>query len=266
LFHKVVLVASDNTTVVSYINRQGGTKSGTLYLLVEQILVWAQKCHIVLRARHIPGRLNVLADLLSRRHQIIPTEWQLQKGVFQGLCRLWGTPHIDLFATYLNNQLPLYISPMPDDQAFAVDALTTDWSGMWAYAFPPIPLLAKVVAKIRLHQCRLLLVAPWWPRQSWFPDLLQLSIDFPRRLPARSDLLSQSQGHLWHPNPQLFHLHVWKLSGMLSESRGFRQQLPTALHDPIVDPQQIFMNPDGENTLIGVVNGVLIHSIPLCKT
>jgi hypothetical protein len=132
-----ILIATDNTTVVSYINRQGGTRSDSLYLLVENVLIWCQLHSIYIRARHIPGRLNVLADLLSRRHQVIPTEWKLHHGVFQVICRLWGTPHVDLFATYLNNQLPIYVSPMPDPLALAVDALSLDWSGMIAYAFPP---------------------------------------------------------------------------------------------------------------------------------
>ena len=261
--HKVVLIASDNTTVVAYINRQGGTKSDTLYQLVEKILVWCQYHHIVLRARHIPGNLNVLADLLSRRHQIIPTEWQLHSGIFQVLCRLWDTPHIDLFATYFNNQLPVYMSPMPDAQAYAIDALSTPWTGMWAYAFPPIPLLAKVLAKIRYHQCQVILVAPWWPKQSWFPDLLQLSIDHPRRLPNRPDLLSQSQGHMWHPTPQLLHLHAWRLSGVLSESRDFQLLQRNSLLSHIDNPLQTSMSLNGKSTHGGVVNGILIQSIPL---
>ena len=121
---KSILIATDNTTVVSYINRQDGTRSDSLYLLVETILIWCQQMLIYIRACHIPGRLNVLADLLLRRYQVIATEWQCHRGVFQVICRLWGTPHVDLFATYLNHHLPTYVSPMPDPPALAVDALS----------------------------------------------------------------------------------------------------------------------------------------------
>jgi hypothetical protein len=171
LHHKVVLIATDNTTVMSYINRQGGTHSDSLYLLVEDILVWAQLHNIHLRARHIPGRLNVLADLLSRRHQTIPTEWRLLPEVFSQISAIWGQPHIDLFATYLNAQLRQYVSPMPDCQAHAIDAMSWNWDGLWAYAFPPTALLQQVVTKIKYHQCQVVLVAPWWPKQCWFPEL-----------------------------------------------------------------------------------------------
>ena len=39
--HRVALM-SDNTTVVSYINKQGGTVLSSLYLLVRQVPTWAE--------------------------------------------------------------------------------------------------------------------------------------------------------------------------------------------------------------------------------
>ncbi len=58
-----VLVRTDNTSVVSYINRQGGL----LYRLAHQILLWAQGKLLSLRAVYIPGHLNQGADILSRQ-------------------------------------------------------------------------------------------------------------------------------------------------------------------------------------------------------
>ncbi len=62
-----VLVCTDNTAVVSYINHQGGLRSRHLYRLAHQILVWAQGKLLSLRAVSIPGHLNVGADTLSRQ-------------------------------------------------------------------------------------------------------------------------------------------------------------------------------------------------------
>lgn len=45
------------------------------------ILLECRQYNITLLVRHIPGRLNVLADGLSRRHQIIGTEWCLHPSV-----------------------------------------------------------------------------------------------------------------------------------------------------------------------------------------
>ena len=58
-------VCSDNTTVVSYINKEGSMKSGSLCALLWRLLMWCNQRQIVLRARHIPGHLNVIADKLS---------------------------------------------------------------------------------------------------------------------------------------------------------------------------------------------------------
>ena len=60
------MISTDNTTVVSDINKQGGTHSSNLCVEVWKILQWCLKLHIVVRIRHIPGRFNVLADRLSR--------------------------------------------------------------------------------------------------------------------------------------------------------------------------------------------------------
>ena len=64
---KVVLVATENTTVVAYINKAANTmRSGSLCALLWRLLCWCNLRQVVLKARHIPGRLNVIADKLSR--------------------------------------------------------------------------------------------------------------------------------------------------------------------------------------------------------
>ena len=91
------------------------------------------------RAVHIPGAKNILADALSRPEAPPPTEWQLCPEVFQGLCLQFGTPLIDLFATCLNHQLPTYVSPVPDPQAWALDALSLEWGGWTLMLFHQQP-------------------------------------------------------------------------------------------------------------------------------
>ena len=64
-----------------------------------------------------PGRLNVVADKLSRLSQIIQTEFSLLPEVFQLICNRWHQPKIDLFATRVNNKLPQFVSSVPDSLA-----------------------------------------------------------------------------------------------------------------------------------------------------
>ena len=92
---KVVLVATDNTTVVAYINKEGGMRSGSLCTLLWRLLCWCNLRQVVLKARHIPGCLNVIADKLSRLGQIIQTEWSLHQ-VFNLLVQTWHLPQVQL--------------------------------------------------------------------------------------------------------------------------------------------------------------------------
>ena len=105
--NQTVLVATDNSTVVADINKQGGTHSAEMCALLCKIMTWCHHYHITLKARHIPGCLNVMADLLSRSNQVQSTEWSLHPQVFRQICQNWFTPHVDLFATHLNHKLPL---------------------------------------------------------------------------------------------------------------------------------------------------------------
>ena len=68
---------SDNSTVVAYLNKQGGTKSKTLCDTARKVLQLSESRFIDLRAKYIPGKRNILADALSRRNQVIGTEWTL---------------------------------------------------------------------------------------------------------------------------------------------------------------------------------------------
>ena len=56
-----------------------------------------------------------------------------------------GHSQVDLFATGLNHNLPLYVSPVPDQQAWNIDVLSISRSSLVAYAYPPTALLLQVV-------------------------------------------------------------------------------------------------------------------------
>ena len=127
---KIVLVATDNTIVVSYINKEGGMRSGPLCALLWRILTWCTRHQVTLKVQHIPDQLNVVADKLSQLGQTIQSEWSLLQEVFQAICNRWHRPQIDLFAMRFNNKLPLFVSPVPDPLATAVDALSLPWEDL----------------------------------------------------------------------------------------------------------------------------------------
>ena len=87
-----VMIATDNSTVLSYINKHGGTQSHTLLRLVVELFMWLQAQNIVVRARHIPGCLNMIADHLSRPNLPIPTKWSLHPEIVSRIFGVWGDP------------------------------------------------------------------------------------------------------------------------------------------------------------------------------
>ena len=145
-----VLIASENTSVVAYISKQGGTKSAELCALMWRILTWCHQNKVTLRARHVPGSLNVIADGLSRRNQIQSTEWSLSPQIFKQISKLWESPQVDLFATSLNKKLPTYVCPILDPQAWAVVPLNIPWQKLGCLRFSSHRPAAQGCTKISI--------------------------------------------------------------------------------------------------------------------
>ena len=226
-WNQTILVCSDNTTVVSYINKEGGMKSGSLCALLWRLLMWCNQRQIVLRARHIPGPLNVIADKLSRHGQVIQTEWSLLQEVFDRICRRWHKLEVDLFATKFNHKLPRFVSPVPDLLAWKVDALSVPWRNLDAYAFPPVALLGKVVSKLMdqgFH--RVILIAPGWPNMPWFWDLVSMSVQIPLSFPKVGNLLTQPFNQCPHRDLHSLNLHAWL------QQAGFSEEVATRIEAP----------------------------------
>ncbi len=261
---KAVMVATDNTTAVAYINHQGGTRSMFLMDLTYDLYDLTLSLGVTLRARHIPGRLNRTADLLSRSSQIVNTEWTLCSKVASQLWKVWGRPHLDLMATSLTTQLPTFVSPYPDPQAYAVDAMSCSWEGMDAYVFPPWAMIGEVLNRALHQSCVLTLVVPRWPNRAWFPLLLQLLIDNPVRLPQTSDLIRMPHNGLLYGQIHSSDLHACRLSANERRIRAFQAECPVeSQQDSIERPLRTSMSRNGLSSCFGVTGGVLILSKPL---
>ena len=183
----------DNTTAVSYINKQGGTKSCQMVIIAKKIWDWAIKHQVQVSAEHLPGKQNVTADKLSRELND-NLEWSLDREVFCKLIRKAGfRPQVDLFATRLNAQVQKFVSWKPDPQAWKVDAFAITWTGIKAYAFPPFCLISRLLQKVHIeNMSEMLLIAPVWKTQPWFPTLLSMLVRRPILLPQKSRFASAS--------------------------------------------------------------------------
>ena len=212
LQHQHVLVRTDSTVAVYYVNHQGGTRSQRCLKVAEALLTWAWPRLSSLRAVHIPGVENRAADILSRTGPL-PGEWRLSAEVISQIWMRYGVAHVDLFASAETTHCPEWYSLTGQGGSLGLDALSQEWPTGLLYAFPPLPLIAQVLRRIQEGHHSVLLVAPRWPARPWFPDLLRLLQGHPWQLPCRADLLSQADGRIWHPNPGTLCLWVWPLQG-----------------------------------------------------
>ncbi|CAG2225207.1 unnamed protein product [Mytilus edulis] len=110
--------------------------------------------------------------------------------------------------------------------------------------FPPFRLLPKILHKIQRDLCKTILIAPAWPRQSWFTELPLLCCAKPLRLPLREDLLSQFKGRKLHQGLENLHLHAWLLSGIPSEREAFLTEKPSVSRDQSDNLQEQCMTPN----------------------
>ena len=109
-----ILVRTDNTVVVSLINKQGSNKSMVLSRFLHELLALCARNRWTIRSRHLPGHLNTWADSLSRSHPV-QAEWSLSPQSFQQLTTHLS-PEIDLFAHPGNAKLPAFGCPFPFPQ------------------------------------------------------------------------------------------------------------------------------------------------------
>ena len=167
---QTVRVYCDNSTVVAYIRKKGGGGGGgihsiSLFNKTLELFHLLDQLGILLIPTHLPGTRNVTADALSRLNSPNPTEWRLSRETLLNLFSVLRTPLLNMFATMENGVIQIYISPYPDDRAWAVDALSISWDGLGlVYAFPPAPIVPKTLQKIKDSQdTTVLLIASQHP-------------------------------------------------------------------------------------------------------
>ncbi|MES9884348.1 MAG: reverse transcriptase domain-containing protein [Sedimenticola sp.] len=234
--NKHVKILTDSSTAVCYVNNMGGVKSDQCNAVSQKIWIWCLEHNIWLTCSHIPGKINE-ADRPSREFND-QIEWELKEDLFQKVCMVWGVPSIDLFASRLNNKLPLYCAWKPDPYAAYVDALSLTWSMFqYCYIFPPFSLVSRCIRKIQIDGARAMLIIPLWPTQTWFPMLMKILVEDPMILPRSRNLLSLKHLGKVHPLSNRLAMMACKVSGNSSEIEAYRRKLPVS-SCPHGNPQQ----------------------------
>lgn len=215
--NKQILMFIDNTTAISYINKMGSIQHPHLYEITRRIWQFCERHKLWVYANYIPSKENIEADRESRN---IETEWCMSEAAYFKICKEFGSPDIDLFASKSTHKCQRYCSWRPDPYAFHVNAFTLEWKTISFYAFPPFNIISRVLRKIKHDKAEGIVVAPLWESQPWFPIFISLIKAGPIILkPNPKLIMNDSRSHpLWRK----LHLIVAVLSGKLSEERDSR--------------------------------------------
>ena len=179
-------------TALSYLLKMGGTKNPELIQISKEILKFQLRQGIMITAKHLPRNLNCKADWQSR-HQKDSSEWKLCPLIFSKFCKMLGKkPEIDLHKVVKSaSKLLLFAT---DPNSLGTDALQQKWYHKSLYAFLPFVLIHKVLKKEEEEKVpSLIIVTPTWQTQSWYPELLRLSVRNLIILPLKEDLLTRPQ-------------------------------------------------------------------------
>ena len=256
---KSLHIEIDNMTALTYLVKMGGTKSKILTDIAKRIWSHLNLMQVTLTASWIPSHLNVRADRRSREKPN-SSEWKLNTQTFQMIVKKWGTPEVDCFASRTMQQLPKYMSLLPDPGAIAQNAMVQDWSKTFVYLFPPFCMIGRALKKLRKQEVRkAILIAPIWQGQTWFPMLLEQCREDPIKLKNRENLLTNNQQQT-HPLIQSKNLSLgaFLVTGVPSKAEEYRRRLPHSSLMPEKEAQQVLTLHPGKNGILGVCKGKLI--------
>ncbi|KAJ2939177.1 hypothetical protein O0L34_g8490 [Tuta absoluta] len=209
---KVLIIQSDNKTVIAYLRNEGGVRSTALMRLTKEVYQILDQHDIQISVYHIPGNYNYHADRLSRYKT--PSEWHLLPTVTQVLFEKWGTPTVDLFASRRAHVVPTYCSlDRADKQATFYDALSMQWKHELAWLFPPPHLIPRVLAHLNRAQGTYIIVVPRWENAFWRPDLKSRAQDAPFTIRNLSKVLIDVTTMLPPAKVSEMTLEAWKCGG-----------------------------------------------------
>ena len=91
-----------------------------------------------------------------------------------------------------------------------IDALNISWEGLDGYAFCPVALIPKVIQKMNTYRCKMIVVAPGWPRMHWLGSSESVKQN-PITTTSMASSVKQPFSQKFHQNLMYLNLHVWHL-------------------------------------------------------
>jgi hypothetical protein len=179
-----VCLHEDNQAVM-YILREKTSRSQLIMKLLRRLWRVVDLNSIDLEIVYVRSEDNI-SDGPSRTRDF--EDWQISPAIFEHYRSLHRYT-IDLFASENTALLPRFCSADLCPGTLRADAFSWPWAGEVAWVNPPWSELDRVVQMLReVPSVSATVVVPWWPQESWFQGLLELTAEW-ELLPVSADLV-----------------------------------------------------------------------------
>ena len=130
---------------------------------------------------------------------------------------------MDLFATFQNKKTQLFCSWMSHQKAFAIDAMSISWQNMFAFAFTPIQMIPRVLQHMKRYHCKIILIAPHWPRQFCFLSSKHVS-GFSDKAATLGESAVTGKGKSISPRPEISEFDGMAVVDRHFSAKGFSEE------------------------------------------
>lgn len=163
---------------------------------------------------HIKGKLNSMADCLSRR-RAVQGVWCLHQREFNDIIKTLGKLIWDFFASSSDTKTNSFYRRSRDLWARRINIFSHVWPKALLFAFPPFPMITCKIQPSQQQQATMILTTLHWPRQPCFfrPQVAVCSPSTTTTIHSRFIITGQSVP--WQPS--IWNLTAWLLSGHIKK-------------------------------------------------
>ena len=146
-------------------------------------------------------------------------DWKLNQTLLQKMDQIFGPLEVDLFASRLTTQLQIFFGWRPDTYAEVTDAFLQDWTTRKGFANPLWCMIGQTLSHVRCQRAQIVLMTPVWKSQPWYPVLLEMVIDYLRKILDNPVVIDQGHQRIF------LQLAIWHISGRDILVKNFRRML-----------------------------------------
>ena len=203
------LVAMDNSTMVAYINKQGGTHSAEMCTVEDHDMVQSLshniKSQMHSRVSECDGQPSVQVEPSAVNRMFTASAGvltDLSKVVHSSCRSIWHSSEPQTSTVHISSPRPKYLGhrcselKLDETHCLCLPSNGSPSQGDPKNQAMPLPDHRN---------------SPRWPGVPWFWDLVQLSTEIQLQFPVIMTLLKQSNNYVFHSNPQHLNLHAWCL-------------------------------------------------------